>query len=74
LLALRSGVPVVPAAIRGTYEALAGRRFYVPRRHPLAVRFGPARRFTRPGGLSSARAARQDVTARIMADIAGLLA
>src|SRR5437773_4037452 len=25
LLALRSGVPVVPAGIRGTYEALAGR-------------------------------------------------
>jgi 1-acyl-sn-glycerol-3-phosphate acyltransferase len=73
LLALHSGVPVVPAAIRGTYEALAGRRFYVPRIRPLAVRFGPARRFTRPVP-STARAARQDVTARIMADIAGLLA
>src|SRR5581483_5855421 len=47
LLALRSGVPVVPAGIRGTYEALAGRRFYVPRRQPLAVRFGPPRRFAR---------------------------
>jgi 1-acyl-sn-glycerol-3-phosphate acyltransferase len=72
LLALRSGAPVVPAAIRGTYEALMGRRFYVPRVHPLAVRFGPPRRFTR-SALSSARAARQDVTARIMDDIAGLL-
>lgn len=72
LLALRSGVPVVPAGIRGTYEALVHRRGYVPRRHPLAVRFGPARHFTRPG-FSSARAARQEVTARIMADIAGLL-
>jgi 1-acyl-sn-glycerol-3-phosphate acyltransferase len=73
LLALRSGAPVVPAAIRGTYEALVGRRFYVPRRHPLAVRFGPARRFTRAGP-ASAREARHDVTERIMADIAGLLA
>ena len=73
LLALRSGAPVGPVAIRGTYEALVGRRFYVPRVHPLAVRFGPARRFTR-SALSTARAARQDVTARIMADIAGLLA
>jgi 1-acyl-sn-glycerol-3-phosphate acyltransferase len=73
LLALHSGAPVVPAAIRGTYEALVGRRFYVPRRHPLAVRFGAARRFTRAGP-ASAREARQDVTARIMADIAGLLA
>jgi 1-acyl-sn-glycerol-3-phosphate acyltransferase len=73
LLALRSGAPVVPAAIRGTFEALAGRRFYVPRRHPLALRFGPARRFTRPRP-ASGRAARQDVTERVMADIAGLLA
>ena len=49
LLALRSGVPVVPAGIRGTYAALVGRRVYVPRRHPLAVRFGPPRRFAREG-------------------------
>ena len=40
MVALRAGVPVVPAAIEGTYEALRGRRFYLPRRHPLAVRFG----------------------------------
>src|SRR5262249_14572165 len=40
MIALRSGMPVVPAAIDGTYEALVGRRFYVPRRRPLAVRFG----------------------------------
>src|SRR5439155_355828 len=46
LLALRSGVPVVPAGIRGTFEALAGRRGYIPRRVPLGVRFGPARRFS----------------------------
>jgi 1-acyl-sn-glycerol-3-phosphate acyltransferase len=72
LLALRSGVPVVPAAIRGTYEALAGRRFYIPRRHPLSVRFGPPRRFAAHHG-SSARAVRASVTDRIMADIATLL-
>ena len=69
LLALRSSVPVVPAAIRGTYAALVGRRAYIPRRHPLAVSFGPARRFARGQG----RAARADVTQRIMDDIAGLL-
>src|SRR6266404_3622798 len=40
MMALRAGVPVVPAAISGTYEALAGRRFYIPRSRPLAVRFG----------------------------------
>jgi 1-acyl-sn-glycerol-3-phosphate acyltransferase len=73
LLALRSGVPVVPAGIRGTYEALAGRRFYLPRRHPLSLRFGPPRFFTTTA-YPSPRVARRDVTERIMADIAGLLA
>jgi 1-acyl-sn-glycerol-3-phosphate acyltransferase len=71
LLALRSGVPVVPAGIRGTWQALHGRRFYVPRATPLAVRFGPPRRFSVNGG--PARAARLEVTERIMADIAALL-
>jgi 1-acyl-sn-glycerol-3-phosphate acyltransferase len=69
LLALRSGAPVVPAGIHGTYAALVGRRAYVPRRHPLAVRFGPPRRFARGEG----RAARADATRRIMDDIAALL-
>jgi 1-acyl-sn-glycerol-3-phosphate acyltransferase len=69
LLALRSGAPVVPAGIRGTYAALVGRRGYLPRRHPLAVRFGPPRRFARADG----RAARADATRRIMDDIAALL-
>jgi 1-acyl-sn-glycerol-3-phosphate acyltransferase len=70
LLALRSGVPVVPAGIRGTYAALVGRRGYVPRRHPLTVRFGPPRQFPPGGG----RAARTGTTQRIMDDIAALLA
>ena len=37
LLALRSGVPVVPAALHGTYEALRHRRFYLPRPTPLDI-------------------------------------
>lgn len=71
LLALRSGVPVVPAGIRGTYEALVSRRLYVPRRHPLGVSFGPPRRFSSADGRS--RTARTAVTQRIMDDIAALL-
>jgi 1-acyl-sn-glycerol-3-phosphate acyltransferase len=71
LLALRAGVPVVPAGIRGTFQALAGRRGYIPRRHPLAVRFGPARRFAR--GTGPGRLARGRITQRIMDDIATLL-
>ncbi|MGH7326681.1 MAG: lysophospholipid acyltransferase family protein [Candidatus Rokuibacteriota bacterium] len=72
LLALHSSAPVVPAGVVGTYEALRGRRGYVPRRHPLRVRFGPPRVFA-PGGAASRRLARADVTRRIMADIATLL-
>jgi 1-acyl-sn-glycerol-3-phosphate acyltransferase len=72
LLAIRSGVPVVPAGIRGTFEALRGRRFHIPRRHPLAVRFGAPRRFT-GGSDTPGRDVRQRVTERIMADIAALL-
>ena len=80
LLALRSGAMVVPAGIHGTYEALRGRRFYIPRRASLAVRFGPPRRFTVDGGsgghvagVRGSRDARARVTARIMDDIATLL-
>lgn len=71
LLALRAGVPVVPAGIRGTFQALAGRRGYIPRRHPLAVSFGPPRRFG--GDAGHGRLARGRITQRIMDDIAALL-
>lgn len=71
LLALASGVPVVPAALHGTYEALRQRRFHVPRPTPVGVRFGPPRRFSRDG--ARGRRARLGVTERIMADIAALL-
>ena len=67
------GVPVVPAGIRGTYEALAGRRMYLPRRRPLARAVRDAasiRGSARAGG----RAARDQVTRRIMDDIAALAA
>ncbi len=72
MLALRSGAPVVPMAIRGTYQALVGRRFYLPRFHPLSVHIGAPRTFSRTRGLCD-RALREDVTRRIMADIADLL-
>ena len=72
LLALCSGVPVVPAGIRGTYEALRDRWGYVPRRHPLSVRFGAPRCFS-PDGLRGRRSNRLAVTQRIMDEIAALL-
>lgn len=72
LLALRSGAPVVPVGIHGTYQALVDRRFYVPRRHPLRARFGTPRTFARNHG-GGHRLERAAVTDRIMADIAQLL-
>ena len=72
-IALRAGVPVVPAAIRGTFEALAGRPLHLPRRHPLSVRFG------RPLDLGGGRRRghtngdRREATRRIMGEIAALL-
>jgi len=73
MMALRSGVPVVPAAIAGTYEALVGRRFYVPRRHPLSVRFGVPMHFGRSRHRRVTRDEREEVTRRIMGEIATLL-
>ena len=70
LLAARAGVPVVPAGIRGTYEALLGRRGYIPRRQPLSVRFGEPRRFAAEG---HGRTVRSSITQRVMDDIAALL-
>ena len=73
MVALRAGVPVVPAAIEGTYEALRGRRFYLPRRRPLAVRFGEPIHFGRARLGPIARTERDDATRRIMSEIAALL-
>ena len=74
LVALRSGVPVVPAAIEGTFDALAARRFFVPRRVPLSVRFGAPLHFVTPRPRQRVtQGVRADVTGRIMEEIASLL-
>jgi 1-acyl-sn-glycerol-3-phosphate acyltransferase len=72
MMALRAGVPVVPAAISGTYEALAGRRFYIPRGRPLAVRFGHPLYFHQPRRRAS-HSEREEITHRIMGHIAAML-
>ena len=74
LVALRAGVPVVPAAITGTFQALVERRWHIPRRVPLRVRFGKALRFTGHTRGSLTQRLREDVTGRIMEEIAALLA
>jgi len=74
MIALRSGVPVVPAAIDGTYDALRGRRFYVPRAHPLSVCFGTPIYFGRSRRRRVTHPERDEITRRIMGEIAALLA
>ncbi|MBI4588512.1 MAG: 1-acyl-sn-glycerol-3-phosphate acyltransferase [Candidatus Rokubacteria bacterium] len=75
LIALRAGVPVVPVGISGTYEALAGRRWHMPRPHPLTVRFGLPMYFEKVGAeVRIPRALREEGARRIMAEIARLLA
>jgi 1-acyl-sn-glycerol-3-phosphate acyltransferase len=73
LIALRSGVPVVPAAIRGTYEALVGRRLHLPRRSRVSVQFGVPMQFQGSRRWRVTHAEREEITRRIMAAIAGLL-
>ncbi len=73
LIALRSGVPVVPAAISGTYEALLDRPLYIPRPTPLRVRFGEPLAFPRPWPGPVTQRLREEVTRRIMGEIARLL-
>ena len=72
LLALRSGAPVLPVGIQGTYEALCDRRFYVPRLHPIRVRVGQPRTFS-VTRRAPERSLREDVARQVMADIAELL-
>jgi 1-acyl-sn-glycerol-3-phosphate acyltransferase len=75
IIALRAGVPVVPVAIRGTYEALAQGVFYIPRPRPLTVSFGAPLYFGRfRREMRVPQVVRQEVTHRIMTEIAKLLA
>ena len=74
LIALRSGVPVVPAAIRGTYETLKNGESLVPRPHPISVHFGSPLFFGRYRRAHKVpRPVREEVTHRIMTEIARLL-
>ncbi len=74
LIALRAGVPVVPVGILGTYEALRGRPSHVPRPYPLTVKFGQPLSFGRARReVRIQRALREEVTHRVMGEIALLL-
>ncbi|MEI5100787.1 lysophospholipid acyltransferase family protein [Streptomyces sp. PmtG] len=64
-MALRSGAPVIPCAVIGTFEAQpAGRR--VPSLVPITLRFGEPLDFSRYRGMRDERAALRAITDEIM--------
>jgi 1-acyl-sn-glycerol-3-phosphate acyltransferase len=71
VMALRAGVPVVPCAMIGTFEAQPpGRK--IPRLHPVVIRFGEPLDFSRYEGLEGEKAVLRAVTDEIMCAILSL--
>ncbi|MFF2654908.1 lysophospholipid acyltransferase family protein [Streptomyces sp. NPDC058045] len=67
-MALRAGVPVVPCAMIGSFEAQPpGRR--LPRPHRITIRFGEPLDFSRYDGMENEKAILRAVTDQIMYEI-----
>ncbi|MFJ6729257.1 lysophospholipid acyltransferase family protein [Streptomyces sp. NPDC091281] len=65
VMALRAGVPVVPCAMIGTFEAQPpGRK--IPRVHPVSIRFGEPLDFSRYAGMEGEKAVLRAITDEIM--------
>ncbi|MFJ5265338.1 lysophospholipid acyltransferase family protein [Streptomyces sp. NPDC088387] len=65
VMALRAGVPVVPCAMIGTFEAQPpGRK--IPRFHPVKIRFGKPLDFSRYAGMEGEKAILRAITDEIM--------
>ncbi|MGW2211631.1 lysophospholipid acyltransferase family protein [Streptomyces sp. NPDC001781] len=65
VMALKAGVPVVPCAMIGTFEAQPpGRR--IPRLRPITIRFGEPLEFSRYAGMEDEKAVLRAVTDEIM--------
>ncbi|MEW2131458.1 lysophospholipid acyltransferase family protein [Streptomyces sp. NPDC005435] len=71
VMALKAGVPVVPCAMIGTFEAQPpGRK--LPRLRPVGIRFGKPMDFSRFAGMEGERAVLRAVTDEIMYEILAL--
>jgi 1-acyl-sn-glycerol-3-phosphate acyltransferase len=65
VMALTAGVPVVPCAMIGTFEAQPpGQRF--PSLHPVTIRFGKPLDFSRYAGMENEKAILRAITDEIM--------
>lgn len=73
-LILKAGVPVVPCAIHGSYDALPRwTRRIRPRRRPIRIAFGPPLRFPQLDGRAEREAALPQTRERIMGTLARML-
>jgi 1-acyl-sn-glycerol-3-phosphate acyltransferase len=73
LIANRAGVPIVPAVIRGTYQALPTGAKWV-RRANISVTYGKPMASTSPDGKKANKERLQEITDRLMAEIARMQA
>ncbi|MGW2420863.1 lysophospholipid acyltransferase family protein [Streptomyces sp. NPDC001709] len=65
VMALKAGVPVVPCAMIGTFEAQPPGKV-IPNVHPVTIRFGKALDFSRYAGMEQERAILRAITDEIM--------
>ncbi|MDQ0814663.1 1-acyl-sn-glycerol-3-phosphate acyltransferase [Streptomyces sp. B3I7] len=71
VMALRTGAPVIPCAMIGTFEAQPpGRK--IPRIHPVVIRFGKPLDFSRYAGMEGEKAILRAITDEIMYAILSL--
>lgn len=71
VMALKSGVPVIPCAMIGTFEAQPPGKV-VPNLHPVVIRFGEPLEFSRYEGMEDEKAILRAVTDEIMYAILSL--
>ncbi|MFB0620521.1 lysophospholipid acyltransferase family protein [Streptomyces sp. AGS-58] len=71
VMALRAGVPVVPCAMIGTFEAQPPGRV-VPRIRPVTIRFGRPLDFSRYAGMEREKAVLRAITDEIMSAVLAL--
>ncbi|MGW5636518.1 lysophospholipid acyltransferase family protein [Streptomyces sp. NPDC003832] len=71
VMALKAGVPVIPCAMIGTFEAQPPGKV-VPHIHPVQIRFGEPLDFSRYAGMENEKAVLRAITDEIMYSILSL--
>ncbi|MER6675479.1 lysophospholipid acyltransferase family protein [Streptomyces sp. NPDC000983] len=71
VMALKAGVPVIPCAMIGTFEAQPPGKV-IPHIHPVQIRFGEPLDFSRYAGMENEKAVLRAITDEIMYSILSL--